>query len=67
MLPLGYGIEHSHDSCHSECKPVGSEHTDLALVSCSAGSSVGDSVGELVPFLEFRESCCSNSQTYMPF
>ena len=53
MLPLWYDIEHSYGSYHSECKPAGLEHTDLASISCSAGSSVGDSIGELVPFLEF--------------
>ena len=42
MLPLWYRIEHSHDSCHNECKPVGFEHIDLASVSCSASSSVGE-------------------------
>ena len=45
----------------------GSEHTDLASASCSTGSSVGDSVGELVSFPKFGESCCSKFQTCMFF
>ena len=51
MLPKSYGIEHSRGSSHNERKLEHSARFVHALVACSDGSLVGDSVGELVPSL----------------